>query len=408
MKKSKQSYSIPLRLKRVAGIDCHQPSLKVAICVEGEAPLILDFGTFSEDIYQLRDVLVSHNISDVIVESTGVYWRFLYRVLTEAGIKVVVVNPFTVKQIPLEKTDKRDAIWLATILMNGMARPSLMVSEQQQALRELTRQRTHYVQDLTRVKNRIIRTLESSNLKIMSIISNISTKTGRKLVEKLSEGITDITELVKCCHHSVIRRKGDILPKAFVGRLTVNDQIQLRFLLKDWDHLDNQIIKTNEATEKLFYEDQKSVIANLQKVEGVAEESSKVIMAEMGINVKDFKGDDSVCKYAGFVPGVHESSNKKTFVKCYPGNKHLRTIMMQVAWAAVRIKKGYWRAEYQHIKKSRGSKKAIVAVARRLMKVIYKVLVNGHEYQKWGAERFYENRAKVSEYKQSHQIKEFL
>ena len=404
--KSKQSYSIPLRLQRVAGIDCHQPSLKVAICIEGETPLIFTFGTFSEDIYQLRDVLISHDILNVIVESTGVYWRFLYRVLTEAGIKVVVVNPFTVKQIPLEKTDKKDAIWLATVLMNGMARPSLMVSEQQQALRELTRQRTHYVQHLTRVKNRIIRTLESSNFKIMSIISNISTKTGRKLVEKLSEGVTDVEELIKCCHHSVIRKKGDILPKAFVGRLTVNDQIQLRLLLKDWDHLDSQTARMNEAAEELFTKDQKAVREKLQKVEGVAQESSKVIMAEMGINAKDFKSVDSACKYAGLAPGVHETSNKKVFVKCYPGNKHVRTIMMQVAWAAVRIKNGYWRAEYQHLKKSRGSKKAIVGIARRLIKVIYKVIVDGHDYQKWGAERFYENRAKVIQYKHSHQIKQ--
>jgi hypothetical protein len=115
-KRNKQSYSIPLRLQRVAGIDCHQPTYKVAICIEGEAPIIHTFETFTGDVYRLRDTLIGHDIKDVIIESTGVYWRFLYRVLVEAGIKVVVVNPFSVKQIPLEKTDKRDAIWLATVL----------------------------------------------------------------------------------------------------------------------------------------------------------------------------------------------------------------------------------------------------------------------------------------------------
>jgi transposase len=404
-KRNKQSYSIPLRLQRVAGIDCHQPTYKVAICIEGEAPIIHTFETFTGDVYRLRDTLIGHDIKDVIIESTGVYWRFLYRVLVEAGIKVVVVNPFSVKQIPLEKTDKRDAIWLATVLMNGMAKPSLMVSEQQEALRELTRQRTHYTQQLTRVKNRIIRVLESCNFKIMSVISNISTKTGMKLVERLSNGVTDINELIECCHHSVIRRKGALLAKAFTGKITANYQLQLKFLLEDLAHIESQKIKVCNAIEALFNEEQKAIMKKLEKVEGIAQQSSEVIMAEMGINAKDFKNEDSVSKYAGFAPGVHESSNKKTFVKCHPGNKYLRTIMIQVAWAAVRIKGGYWRAEYQHLKKSLGAKKAIVAVAHRLIKVVYKVIMTGYEYEKWDAKRYYENRAKLVEYKREHQHK---
>jgi transposase len=304
----------------------------------------------------------------------------------------------------LEKTDKNDAIWLATILMNGMARPSLMVSEQQEALRELTRQRTHYTQQLTRVKNRIVRTLESCNVKIMSVISNISTKTGRLLVEKLSAGVTDVGELISCCHARVISRKGDLLPKAFSGRLTANHQQQLRFLLEDWDHFERQRAKTNDSIKALFSEDQQAIIDRLKVVEGIAQESSEVIMAEMGINAKDFKNEDSVSKYGGFAPGVHQSAEKKTFVKCHPGNKYLRTILIQSAWAAVRIKNGYWRAVYQHFKKSLQSKKAIVAVARRLLKVIYKIIISDHNYEKWGAIRFYENRANMLEYKNKHRI----
>ncbi len=177
-KDSLRSYSIPLRIQRVAGIDCHQPTFKVAVCIEGEVPVINTFNTYTEDVYQLKDHLVGYLIKDVIIESTGIYWRFVYRVLTEAGIKVVVVNPFTVKQNPLLKTYKRDAVWLATLLMNGMVQPSIVMNESQEALRELTRQRLHYTQQLTRIKNKMIRTLESCNFKIMSVICNISTKTG--------------------------------------------------------------------------------------------------------------------------------------------------------------------------------------------------------------------------------------
>ena len=403
-RKAKQSYSIPLRLQRVAGIDCHQGSFQVAICVEGECPTMLTFDTFTEDVFRLRDTLLLNDIKDVIIESTGVYWRFVYRVLKEAGVRVVVVNPYSVKQVPLEKTDKNDAIWLATILMNGMARPSFLVSEQQEALRELTRQRTHYTQQLTRVKNRIVRTLESCNIKIMSVISNISTKTGRLLVKKFSEGVTDLDELIGCCHARVRSKKGDLLPKAFSGRLTPNHQLQLRFLLEDWDHIEKQRAKTSESIKMLFSEDQKAIMERLQIVEGIAQESSEVIMAEMGINAKDFKNEDSVSKYGGFAPGVHQSADKKTFVKCHPGNKYLRTILIQVAWAAVRSKDGYWRAVYHHFKKSLRSKKAIVAVARRLLKVIYKLITTDYKYEKWNSRKFHENRARIVEYKNKHQL----
>jgi transposase len=177
-----------------------------------------------------------------------------------------------------------------------------------------------------------------------------------KVVEKLSQGVTDINALIECCHHSVIRRKGAVLPKAFRGKITANQQLQLKLLLEDLAHIERQKTKVCEAIKELFNEEQKAIIEKPEKVEGIARESSEVIMAETGINAKDFKSEDSVAKYAGFAPAVHQSSDKTTFVKCYPGNKYLRTIMIQVAWAAVRIKNGYWRTEYQHLKKSRGAK----------------------------------------------------
>ena len=404
-KKRKQTYSIPLRLQKVAGIDCHQSSYKAAICKEGEVPVVETFGTFTDDVEKIRDLLLRHGIGHVIIESTGVYWRPIYRVLTEGCIKVVVVNPFTVKQNPLEKTDKRDAVWLATILMNGMAKPSLMVSEQQEALRELTRQRLHYTQELTRIKNRIIRILESCNYKIMSVVSNISTKTGMSLVKQLSEGVTRLDELLKCCHHSVLKRKADLLPLALKGRITVNHQANLKLLLNDITHVESQIAVVNKSIAGIFTEEQQAMIKKLDEAEGIAQEGAQVIMAEMGINAKDFKSEDSTAKYAGFAPGVHETADKKTFVKCHPGNKYLRTAMIQIAWAAVKVKNGYWWAVYLQLKKSHGAKRAIVAVARRLVKVVYKIIVHGHSYQKWTAEKYVENRAQVKQFQQQQILK---
>jgi transposase len=198
-----------------------------------------------------------------------------------------------------------------------------------------------------------------------------------------------------------LKEEGSFYPKVLRGKLTVNHQIQLCLFLEDMLHVETQKAKVDAAIKSLFTEKQKQIMEKLDKVEGIAMESAEVIMAEMGLSIESFNNEDSAVKYAGFAPGVHESSDKKIIVKCHPGNKYLRTAMIQIAWAAVKNKNGYWGAVYQNLKKSRGSKKAIIAVARRLVKVIYKILVNDHHYQKWDAAKYYDNRAKVIFYRKA-------
>jgi transposase len=401
MKKNvSQTYQFLLRLESAAGIDVHKEFFQVAVCREKSPPVEKQFGTFTKDLLALRDFLIDHQIKDVIMESTGVYWMPLYPVLSEAGINVRIANPLKVKQIPMEKTDKKDAVWLAKLLMNDMVKASFIPSEQQQAMRSFSRLRTKYTQQTTRVKNQIVKVLETCNFKIRSIVSDISTKTARKLVYALSKGETNIEELVALCHHSVRKRQGDErLALALQGRLTKQNQQLLIMLLKDLEYLEGQRNQADMELKNLMNEQQQQVIDLLDEVEGISVEQGEIVMAEIGAGIQSFPYADKAAKYAGLTSGQATSADNKKPVRAVPGNKHLRTVMVQIAWSAVKVKDGYWAAEYQTLKKRIGAKKAILAIARKIFKAMYKILTTGYKYEKWDAKRYYDNRIKTMAYK---------
>ena len=401
-KKDKESYQFLLRLDSAAGIDVHKETFKVAVCRERSAPIEKEFGTFTKDLYGIRDFLQAEQIEDVILESTGVYWRPLYRVLTEGGLKVTVANPLRVKQIPMEKTDKKDARWLAKLLMNDMVKPSFIASEKQEQLRELTRMRTKYVRQMTRMKNQVIRLLESCNFKIRNIVSDISTKTAQRLIDALSQGQLDVNVLTELCHHAVRKRQGDDkLKLALEGRLSSGQQQQLKMLIEDWRYFEKQKQKNDVMLKELFTAEQQQMIRKLDEVEGIATQQAEIVMAEIGAGIESFANADKAAKYAGLTPGQCESADKKKQVKAVPGNKYLRVVMVQIAWSAVKVKNGYWMAEYQHLKKRIGGKKAILAIARRMFKAIYKILTQQYSYQRWDAKRFIDNRIKIMAWKKA-------
>ena len=399
-KKAKQTYQFLLRLNEGGGIDIHKETFKVAACHENKPPEERTFGTFTKDIYAMRDFLVEQKIKHVVAESTGVYWKPMYRILSSSGIEVSIVNPARVKQMPMEKTDKKDARWLAKLLMNDMIKKSFVADEQQEQLREFSRMRTKYIRQMTRTKNQIVRLLESCNFKIRSIISDISTKTAQKLINAISKGETGIDFLVALCHHSVRKRQGDErLKLALEGHFTKYMQKQLCMLLDDLHYFEKQKNQTDNILKELFNAEQIEQIKKLDEVDGVSKEQAEIIMAEIGAGIDSFSEADQAAKYAGLTAGQRETADKSKPVRVVPGNKHLRVVMVQIAWSAVKVKNGYWQAEYQFLKKRIGAKKAILAIARKIFKAIYKVLTTKHHYEKWDAKKFYDNRIKAIEYK---------
>jgi transposase len=324
-------------------------------------------------------------------------------VLTNAGIHVHVVNPKFVKNMPKEKTDKKDAKWLCKLLVNGLVRNSFVVSEEQRAFRDLCRMRTKYSNHITQAHNRILKNLERRNIKLRSVVSNMDTKSAAAIVKALAEGQTDIEKLVALCKGK-LKKKKEEMRKALQGVITEHDRMMLKTLLQDVAHYRQQIADLETAIAKHTSQMDQELIKNLQAVKGIGPISTEIILAEVGDNVKAFDNEDKLAAWVGLAPGNKESAGKAFYSGTRDGNKYLRTVMIQVAWAAVRTKNSYWRALYYHLTRRMPMKKAIVAIARKLIRVIYKIIKGQLKYNEYGGDYFMQQLQERLGQKRNHNI----
>jgi len=392
------------QLERACGIDIHKEKVVVYFYIRDQLEQVKEYSTFTCDLEQIRTDIQSHAIKKVIMESTGVYWIALCAVLTMGDIDVCVVNPKFVKNMPKEKTDKKDARWLCKIFVNGMVRNSFVVSESQRAFRDLCRMRTKYSQHVTQTLNRVLKNLERRNIKLRSVVSNMDTQSGHDIVNAIANGESDIEKLVALCKGK-LKKKKDLMRKALHGVITDHDRMMLKTLMKDITHFREQIAELEKEIAVHVNSTQPGIAEKLQQVKGIGPKSAEIILAEVGDNVKPFKTPDKLTAWVGLAPGNHDTADKKKYVGTRDGNKYLRTTMIQVAWAAVRTKNSYWRSLYYHLTRRIPMKKAIVAVARKLMRVIYKIISGDmKQYVEYGGDYFIRRLQQRLEQKTNHNI----
>lgn len=385
---TKNTMAIQPRLKNAAGIDVHQSKIVVCYYSEGHPEQVKEYETFTCDLETIRDDLKQLAIEEVIMESTGIYWLALCQLLMSANIRVTVVNPYFVKNMPKEKTNRKDARWLCKLLVNGLVRNSFIVDDVQRAFRDLCRQRSRYTNHITQTKNRIVKQLERRNIKLKSVVSSMSAKSAMDIVSAIADGETDIEKLVALCRGK-LKKKKDLMRKALQGILTAHDREMLQMLLQDITHYESQLQiieqKITQHTDKV----NQQLIERLQQIKGVGKQSTEIILAEIGDNVDKFSTADKLTAWVGVAPGNKESAGVKKYSGTRDGNVYLRTAIVQVAWAAVRTKDSYWKALFAHLRKRMHHNKAIIVIARKLVKVIYKV-IKGMVYQEYGAAFFIE------------------
>jgi transposase len=379
--------SIRQQLERAGGIDIHKNKITLCTYIAGEKEQVKDYGTFTCDLEQIRDDLLSSSIKQVIIESTGIYWIALCSVLTLAGIHVTVVNPKFIKNMPKEKTDKKDAKWLCKLLVNGLVRNSFVASEEQRAFRDLCRMRTKYRNHIGQATNRIVKNLERRNIKLKSVVSNMHTKSAMDIVRALAQGETDIEKLLLLCR-TKLKKKKEEMRKALHGVITDHDRMMLQHLLDDIAHNEKQIEGIDEQIKQHTAKVNEQLITNLQQIRGIGPQSTEIILAEIGNNVDAFSTRDKLAAWVGLAPGNKESAGKAYYAGRRDGNVYLRTALLQVAWSAVRCKNSYWRALYYHFTRRMHSSKAIVAIARKLLRLIYRVIKGTVTYTEYGADYF--------------------
>jgi transposase len=386
---------------RCAGIDVHKKMVMThARVVEpaGVAREILESGTFTKDLLNLRDWLKDRGITHVAMESTGSYWRPVYNIL-EGDFEILVCNAHHIKNVPGRKTDVRDAEWIAELLAHGLLKPSFAPEAPQRALRDLTRGRASLVSERARLSNRIQKVLEEANIKLASVATDVLGASGRAMLASIAAGEDDPRALARKARGR-LKSKTEELGDALQGRVRPHQRILLRELLKQVESLDASISALEAAIDAEIQEEPKipfeAAVALVQTAPGIAGTSARAIIAEIGADMTRFGSDKRLCAWAGTAPGNHQSGGKRLSGKTLHGNRALMRVLAECACAAARQKGTYLSALYGRLAARRGKRKAIVAVAHSLLKSIYHMLVKGESYQELGPNHFNNiNRAAV-------------
>jgi len=386
-------------LESCAGMDVHEK--KVDVCIAhgslDKSPKfeIRTFSTMTSDLGELASWLKKYKVTTIGMESTGVYWKPIFNIM-EGKFTIVLANAQRLKAIPRKKTDIMDCKRIAKLLRYGLLPNSFIPPREIRELRDLNRTRRKLVGMMTSEKNRLIKVLESANIKLSSVVSKIcgvsSLAMIRSLLEKDKLSKDEISQLAK----GSLKKKVGLLEKALNGELTDHHRFLIKMHLENLDHLAKQIERIDEEIRRKMIPFQKEAKL-IQTIPGISEVSASAILAEIGTDMSQFPDDAHLSSWAGVCPGNNESAGKKKSGKTQKGNSFLKGTLTEVAWAASKTKGSSYSAFYHNIVRRRGKKRALVALAHRMLTDIYCVLKFGEPYQDTGAEATNERAMKRRE-----------
>jgi transposase len=361
-----------------AGIDVHRDTVVVSIRTRKrrrESVETKTFGTFHDELDAMCAWLREHDMEVVGMESTGVYYKPVLLALRRNVPKrpVWLVNAAAVKQVPGRKTDVNDSAWLSKLVMHGLVRPSFLPDEAQEDLRLLTRHRKKRVGDQTSCRNRIIKLLETAGFKLSRVCSDVFGKTGRAIIAALAKGDKSPAQMAELAVGS-LRNKRDELMRALAGDMSAIKRWLLQQLIAQLSQTETAIADLDTKIVALLMPHQDEV-ALLQQVPGIDQVVAATVIAEMGSDMSVFATAKKLASWSGFAPGSRESAGKARDAPTRKGNRWLRTMLVQAAHAAVRMKGSPWRPSYTRLLHSTGSKKkALFAIARKLCVTLFHVL----------------------------------
>jgi transposase len=402
--------------ERVAGLDVHKKT--VVACrmrVSAEDRVVwetMTFSTMTGELLKLNDWLNEWAVEQVALESTADYWKPVFNILEE-DFEVILVNSHHVKKVPGRKTDADDAEWLAELMLHGLLRPSFIPAKPQRVLRELTRYRTTLVRERARVVNRVEKLLESTNIKLSSVVTDVMGVSAKAMLKELAAGATDPQTLAGLAKGR-LRTKMKDLEAALVGTVDEHHRFLLAQQLGHIDFLDEQIdVLSQQISQQLAQmippstdddasgssETQSSealswstAVELLDTIPGVDRRTAEIILAEIGLDMNQFPTADDLASWAGFAPGNHQSGGKRYSGRTTKGNRPIGAALNQAAWAASRTKDTYLKARYHRLAARRGKKRAIVALGRSILISIWHMLSRQQPYQDLGADYYNQRR----------------
>jgi transposase len=361
--------------EKFCGVDVHR-DLLVATILCDQTKQTKHFQNDIDDIDRLREWLKTNECKQAVMESTSIYWVPLYLALEEAGFEAILANAHQVKGIPGRKTDQSDSEWLASLLRGGQIKASYVPEKRLRELRELTRLRVKYVQNRTQFKNRCQKVLNRVNIRLRSKLSDVFGKAGMEILNGLMAGKT-VEAILEQTQSKQLKSKSDEIKAVARGALSENDIFVLKELTQTIEQLSQQIRNVEARVEMLANERDVMVVSS---VPGVGKRSAAAILAEIG-DAKRFSNGKQIASWAGLVPSLHQSAGVTVLGSITKqGSRWLRWNLVEVAHCAVRVRDSRFRAFFMRVRAKKGNKTAYVAVARKMLTVIWHLLVNGETY----------------------------
>jgi len=357
-----------------AGLDVHKKKI-VVCCLDGRssppAVVTCTFGTFQDELERMRKWLLARECTHVAMESTGVYWMPVHQAL-EGHFEIVLGNPRHMANVPGRKTDVSDAHWIAKLLRHGLIQPNFVPPREIRDLRQATRYRRKLMQTRTACLLRVEKLLQCANIKLSSVASNIFGVSGRLMLDKLSDNITDPRELSELAK-GTLRGKRGALMRAFRGSFSKDDASLLRVELKVIADLEARL----EGLEKLI--DRKigpleDVIERLDTIPGVNRVLAIDLIAEIGTDMTAWPSDRQFAAWTGTCPGNRESAGVRQKAKTREGNPYVKTILIQAAVCARQTIGSHLSARFHRLAARRGPRRAAVAVAREIAVAAYHMI----------------------------------
>jgi transposase len=372
-------------IERCCGLDVHQET--VVACLMIGAPGVRSskevrtFRTVTRDLEALRDWLKAAGVTHVGMESTGVYWRPVYAVL-EGHFDLIVGNARHIRNVPGRKTDVKDAEWIADLVRHGLIAKSFVPPRPLRELRELLRYRRKLVESQAAERNRLLKLLETANIKLASVMSDVFGVSGRAMLKALIDGVASAEAMANLAKGQLRRKRADLI-LALEGRMEEHHRFLLATQLRRVEAIEHDIAALDlRIVERL--EPYRVEHALLMQIPGVDWLVAAVIIAEIGVDMSVFLSVYHLSAWAGVCPGNHESAGRQRSGRARKGNIHLRTMLVGAAVSAGRTKGSYLKDKFHRLRARRGPLRAALAIAHKILVAAYHMLAKGVAYHELG------------------------
>lgn len=366
------------------GADIHKDLIVATIAVtnqDGVTEYIQSsFSSQNFDLVRLKAWLIEHHCFEIAMESTGKYWIPVFNVL-EGEIKVFVVHPKYTKAIKGKKTDKKDSKWIADLFKHDLLKFSFIPPKEIRELRELSRYRIKLIAMRSSERNRYQNSMTISNIGLASILSDPFGKSSRAVMKEVirSSSVTE-EKISKLLERNAKKKVKEVLQSLVGSHIESDQRLKMNIASQHMDQIDSHVrrLETEMAIRCIPYA---TLINLLLDIPGISYLSAMTIIAEIGTDMSVFETSKQLACWAGLAPANNESANKKKSVRISKAGSYLKPLLVQCALAAINSKSiPYYRIKYNRIKKRRGHKKAIIAIARMILVNIYHILSTGEVY----------------------------